>query len=133
MHAIWVLVVLFFVLRAIRHRHGFERLERRRWRGELSAPGEGWAKGSPGSEEKPSVDEAAAVPRVPPPAPAPQLSPVDQLQQDFVAGRITVEEYEAGLDRVFAGRDGASPASSTLRGGGAGVAQGVDAPTSQAR
>ncbi len=54
------------------------------------------------------AEQRAEVAEAPRPRALPPESPLERAQREYVNGRITVEEYERELDRIYAGRGAAS-------------------------
>jgi len=101
----WVIAILVIVVLRVNRRR---RWERRLWRGGYGRfPN--WADRSGREGLNPSVEQAPLPPAPPAPPPDPRRDlerTIASVRDAYVAGRITVEEYERRLDELYRTAEG---------------------------
>jgi len=98
----WLIAVVVLVVLRLTRRRRWERRAFGRWQGRQFGWGRPpWDRGLPGRVPD---QVRAAPPPSPPPLPDPGRDlerTIDAVRQEYVAGRITVEEYERRLDELY--------------------------------
>jgi hypothetical protein len=101
----WMILIAAFVLLRLARRHRWEQRALRGWPGYFPGlvRGPWWADGS-------GLHRGHATSAPPPPAvPDPRRDlerTIDAVRQEYVAGRITVQEYERRLDELYRTAEG---------------------------